>query len=162
MKDKQIFELNEPICKVPYRIIYADTDAGGIVYYANYFRLFEIGRTEYMRQLLDTAYAKLQGEGILMPVIESYCRHKSPAFYDDLLDIHTSMADVSKHSVRFNCQIRRIMDKKILAQGFTVHAPVGIDGKLVNLAKIQPDLFQKMCSCLKNSSVQPFLHEASN
>lgn len=153
LKDKQLIDLKEPICKVPYRVIYADTDAGGIVYYANYLRLFEIGRTEYMREFLEIAYAKLQKTGILMPVIESYCRHKAPGFYDDLLEINTSLVEVSKYSIRFNCQVRRIVDKKILAQGFTIHAPVRIDGKLINLAEIQPDLFRKMLSYVKSDEL---------
>ncbi len=140
----QLIEITDPVCRTPYRVIYADTDAGGIVYYANYFRLFEIGRTEYMRTLLDVAYVWLQKTGILMPVTESYCRNKAPGFYDDALEINTALAEVSRYSLRFNYQIRRFSDNRILAQGFTVHASVGMDGRLVQLSEKQPMLFEKM------------------
>ena len=52
----------EPVHQTTYRVLYGDTDAAGVVYYANYLRYFEKGRTEYMRDLVMT-YKKIEDLG---------------------------------------------------------------------------------------------------
>jgi acyl-CoA thioester hydrolase len=52
-------EMSEPVFRLNYRIIYGDTDAGGIIYYANYFRFMEMGRNELMRNLA-VPYSELE------------------------------------------------------------------------------------------------------
>ena len=82
----------EPVHKTNIRVLYGDTDAAGVVYYANYLRYFEKGRTEYMRDLV-LSYREIEDLGLLLPVIECYSRYKAPAAYDDLLTIETSLAE---------------------------------------------------------------------
>ncbi|MBU1704067.1 MAG: acyl-CoA thioesterase, partial [Nanoarchaeota archaeon] len=63
-----------------HRITYADTDHGGVVYYANYLKWFEIGRTEILRANGIT-YAELEKKGLIAPVVEVKVNYLKPARY---------------------------------------------------------------------------------
>ncbi len=102
-----------------YRVIYGDTDKAGVVYYGNYLRFFEIGRTEFFRDLANLSYKDLEEEGIMMPVVEAYIRYKSPAFYDDLLSIETAISGLDDYSVTFFYRITRHGEDKVIVQGST-------------------------------------------
>ena len=95
---------NSPVYRLTHRVIYGDTDAGGVVYNANFLRYFEKGRTEMMRDWV-CSYREIEALGLVLPVTECFARYKSPAFYDDLLDIETSIAELRKFSCRFNYRI---------------------------------------------------------
>ena len=102
-----------------YRVIYGDTDRAGVVYYGNYLRLFEIGRTEFLRALASATYKEIEEHGVVMPVVEAYVRYKSPAYYDDLLNIETAISDLDQFSVTFFYRIVRPGEDKVIAQGST-------------------------------------------
>ena len=124
--------LTEPVFTVPYRVIYGDTDAAGVVYNANYLRYFEIGRTEMMRAWA-LPYSAIEEMGCILPVTESYLRFKAPAAYDDLLTIATSLVEVSRVTCRFHYSITRDSadDRSVLlVKGFTAHACINRQGKL--------------------------------
>ncbi len=141
----------EPVHTYSYRVLYGDTDAAGVVYYANYLRYFERGRTEYMRDLVQMTYREIESLGLVLPVIECYSRYKASAAYDDLLSIDTSLAEVKNVSCRFNYRIFRDEPdgtRTLLAKGYTVHASVNRAGKLTRL----PDqLLAKLAKILKLS-----------
>ena len=117
--------------KVTYRVIYGDTDKAGVVYYATYLRLFETGRTEYMRQVLGRPYRSMEECGHLFPVVEAYVRYKSPARYDDLLDIETQVRNISPWSITFFYRISR--ENTTIVHGHTKHASTDLKGKLTKL-----------------------------
>ncbi len=124
--------LIEPVFTTQYRVIYGDTDAAGVMYNANYLRLFEIGRTEMMRAWA-MPYRAMEELGCILPVTESYLRFKAPARYDDLLDISASLVDASRLTCRFHYQIMRQEadgQSSLLTKGFTVHACVNREGTL--------------------------------
>ena len=125
----------DPVHKTTCRVLYGDTDAAGVVYYANFLRYFEKGRTEFMRDLVF-AYRKIEDHGLVLPVIECYTRYKAPASYDDLLIIETSLAELKNLSCRFNYRIYRDdsgNSQTLLAKGYTVHASVNRKGRLTKL-----------------------------
>ena len=127
--------MQKPIHRTSCRVLYGDTDAAGVVYYGNYMRYFEQGRTEYMRDLVQT-YREIESQGLLLPVIECYTRYKASAAYDDLLVIETSMVELKNVSCRFNYRIlRKEPDDSLtlLAKGYTVHASVDRSGRLTRL-----------------------------
>ncbi|PID76980.1 MAG: thioesterase [Deltaproteobacteria bacterium] len=126
--------MNPKIHRTTVRVIYGDTDAGRVVYNANYLRYFEIGRTELMRKWI-CSYSEIERQGFILPVVECHIRYKAPAYYDDLLVIETSIAELSKIKCRFNCRILREEEgrEKLLAKGYTIHVAVDKNGKLVRL-----------------------------
>ncbi|MEI7024779.1 acyl-CoA thioesterase [Paenibacillus sp. y28] len=90
----------------PLRVRYQETDQMGVVYHANYLNLFEIGRTELIRELGMT-YRELEAAGLFLPVLEANVKFRQPAKYDDLILIHTRIADFSSVRIDFESQIRR-------------------------------------------------------
>lgn len=70
------------------RIYYQDTDQMGVVYYGNYARYYEIGRTEMIRDLGFT-YKKMEELGIMLPARSLMVNYLKPARYDDLLTVRT-------------------------------------------------------------------------
>jgi acyl-CoA thioester hydrolase len=142
MSDLHI-RMNEPVFRMQCRVIYGDTDAGGVVYNANYLRYFEMGRTEMMRARA-LPYSKIEERGLILPVTETYLRYKAPARYDDLITIDTCLVEVKKVSCRFNYRIVKSLEggkEQLLVKGFTVHACVDRQGKLT---PIPEDICQAM------------------
>jgi acyl-CoA thioester hydrolase len=125
-------ELCEPVFRLHYRIIYGDTDAGGLVYNANYLRFMEMGRTEMMRSH-GLPYSKIEQEGIILPVTECYLRYKASGRYDDLISIATSLAELTQYTLRFHYRIscqREESKELLLVKGCTKHACIDRQGKL--------------------------------
>ena len=102
----------------------------GVAYYSNYLYWFEVGRTEYCRAL-GSPYSEWEQEGIFLPVVEAHCRYKHPARYDDEITIFTRIGEITKSSVVFECRIERAPDGRKLAEGWTRHAFVDREGKLL-------------------------------
>lgn len=141
-----LIELKEPIHRLSYRVIYGDTDTGGVVYYGNYLRIFEMGRTEFLRSMLKVSYRDLEHEGLTLPVSEAYCRYKAPAHYDELLEISTSLENLSEFSIRFHYLIHRFDDQRLLIRGYTVHAATDKSGRLTRLPKDFQTALAGICS----------------
>lgn len=94
--------IDENIFKV--RIRYSETDQMGYVYYGNYARFYEIGRTEMMRSL-GIHYKAMEEQGIMMPVISMEARYLRPALYDDLIEIKTRIRKVDDKEIVFETTI---------------------------------------------------------
>ena len=111
------------------RVRYAETDQMGVVYHANYFIWFEVGRVEFIRQMGLDYKTMEQEEGALIAVVEASARYKAPARYDDELLVMTSLAGVRGPIVRFRYAVLRAEDEMLLCEGETVHMVVGRDMK---------------------------------
>ena len=112
------------------RVRYAETDQMGIVHHSNYLIWFEAGRSELCRDR-GFSYKEMEdNDNALMVVAESYCRYKSPAFYEDELIIRTHVAEVRSRSIRFVYEVFRPSDQTLLAEGETVHLVTGRDKKV--------------------------------
>jgi acyl-CoA thioester hydrolase len=110
------------------RVRYAETDRMGVVYYANYFVWFEIGRTDLLRQS-GWSYREMEAEGYALPVVEAHCQYRQPARYDDDLELRTAGLLLSPVRIRFDYQLVRTADDRPLADGHTVHASLDANGK---------------------------------
>ena len=108
------------------RVRYADTDQMQIVYNGKYLEYFEVGRTELLRAF-GLPYSTFEQHGYRLPLIEAYCRFVSPARYDDLLNIESSVQDFRSPKLRIDYRIFRVTTKTLIASGHTVHAFVRID-----------------------------------
>ena len=112
------------------RAIYGDTDAGGIVYYGNYLRWFEAGRTELMRRKGFSCRDVMETGGVLLPVIEAGAKYHAPARYDDVLRVHAEIREFRGVRLTFGYRIER-EDGALLVTGHTVHAFTGREGRPV-------------------------------
>jgi acyl-CoA thioester hydrolase len=110
------------------RVRYAETDQMGVVYYANFFIWFEVGRADLLRAA-GWSYRDMEAGGIGLPVIEAYCAYRQAARYDDNLEIRTRGAVVSPVRVQFEYEVVRSADDVSLATGRTVHAALDKEGR---------------------------------
>jgi acyl-CoA thioester hydrolase len=100
----------------------------GVVYYANYFVWFEIGRTDLLRGH-GWSYREMEQNGVSLPVIEAHCEYRQSALYDDDLEIRTSGAMLSPVRVEFSYEVVRPADAAVIAVGRTMHASLDRDGR---------------------------------
>lgn len=103
-----------------YRVPYADTDQMGVVYYGNYLTIFERARNELMRAGGYT-YKRCEQDGWMLPVIHAEVDYKSPAKYDDLLEVTAYVKQMKGVRLEIACEVRRKGEEHILVSGFTRH-----------------------------------------
>lgn len=118
------------------RIYYEDTDAGGIVFYANYLKFFERARTEWLRAGGVDQRALSERSGTLFVVRRTALEYTSPARLDDLLRIESRIAKMGRASVEFAQQAWR--DTELLATGTILVAC--IDTLRFRPAALPPDV----------------------
>ena len=118
-----------------YRVIYGDTDQMGVVYYANYLRWFESGRSEFLRQI-GLPYSTIEGQGFHFPVVEVKCRYTQSARYDDLIQIETALVKLGRASLKFAYRISRETDGSFLASGETAHACIDQSSRITRIPEI--------------------------
>lgn len=105
---------------IEYRVPYADTDQMGVVYYGNYLAIFERARNELMRACGYT-YRECEADGLMLPVIHAEVDYKSPARYDDLLEVTAFVQAARGVRLEIACEVRRKGEDAILVKGFTRH-----------------------------------------
>ncbi len=101
----------------PVRVYYEDTDAGGVVFYANYLRFMERGRTEWLRALGYEQDDLRQREGIIFTVRRVEIEYLAPARFNDRLTVRSSLDQVGGASLDFAQRIIRETDGVICCQG---------------------------------------------
>jgi len=119
------------------RVRYAETDCMGVVYYANYFVWFEIGRTDWLRET-GQSYRTMEADGVQLPVIEAHCEYRRAAKYDDELEIRTRAALLTPVRIRFDYEIAR--SDETLVTGHTIHAALDARGRPCRLPSGVRDL----------------------
>ncbi|NLV82076.1 MAG: acyl-CoA thioesterase [Synergistaceae bacterium] len=111
------------------RVRYAETDRMGIVYNSNFLSWFEIARTELCR-LWGIPYTQWEKDGLMLPVVESHCRYKHPARYDEQIQLWCRVTDVKIHCITFEYRLLRASDYKLIAEGWTKHGCTNTEGRL--------------------------------
>jgi acyl-CoA thioester hydrolase len=103
----------------PIRIYWEDTDAGGIVFYANYLKFFERARTEWLRSLGIQQQSLKEQSGGMFVVSETQIKYFSPARLDDLLEVTAQTAEAGRASLVLAQQAWLPLDgeRKLLAEG---------------------------------------------
>lgn len=95
------------------RVRYGETDQMGYCYYGNYAQYLEIGRVEALRSI-GIRYKSLEEEGIMLPVLDLQIKYISPAKYDDLLTIETTIQEVKGSRIFFTYKIYNEFEKEIV------------------------------------------------
>ncbi len=124
------------------RVRYAETDQMGVVYHANYFVWFEVGRVEFLRRLGFSYREMEQSEGCHIAVVDARCRYKAPARYDDEIIVRTQLKSVRESLVRFAYELVRASDDALLAEGETTHLVVNTEMKVCAIPEKYMAAFQ--------------------
>ncbi len=121
------------------RVIYGDTDKMGYAYNANYLRWFEMGRSEMFRSM-GLSYKTIESRGVFLPVSEAFCKFLAPIQYDDMLVIETSLDTGIKGGMKFDYCIKSEDSKRTHAKGYTKHAFMDKNGRVVR----PPDFIKEL------------------
>ena len=106
------------------RVRYAETDQMGVVYHANYFVWFEVGRVELMRSA-GLEYKRLEEDfGCMIAVVEAQARYRAPARYDDEIVVRTWLSAMRGSVLRMAYEVVRAADGVLLCTGETTHIVV--------------------------------------
>ncbi|RME63735.1 MAG: YbgC/FadM family acyl-CoA thioesterase [Nitrospirae bacterium] len=98
------------------KIYYKDTDCGGVVYYANYLRYFEMARTEFIESK-GLSMRKLMDEGVYFVVKEVQIDYKRPGRYGDILLIDTILKETGHTYLVFQHRVRKeAPEEQLLAE----------------------------------------------
>jgi len=142
------------ISETTLRVRYAETDQMAVVYHSNYIIWFEVGRVELLRQL-GFSYLEMEQDGLNLPVVEVKCRYKHPARYDDEILIRTRLSQMRTSLLRFQYELLRKADGRLLAEGESVHVVVGSDMKRSHLTGKYLHAFHEAAEV-----AQPITHDA--
>jgi acyl-CoA thioester hydrolase len=114
------------------RVRFVETDLMGVVHHANYFRWFEAGRVEYLRQA-GVLLPDLLAAGIVFPILDVSCQYHAPARFDEIVAIETKMAQLSPVKMIFTYRVTRDNDGVLLATGRTQNVFTNNSGKIIRL-----------------------------
>ena len=109
------------VCESRLRVRYAETDQMGVVYHANHFIWFEVGRVELLRQLGFSYRDMEEQDKCFIAVVDARCRYKAPAHYDDEIIVRTQLKGVRESVIHFGYELLRPGDGTLLAEGETTH-----------------------------------------
>ena len=124
----------------PVRVYYEDTDAGGIVFYANYLKFFERVRTEWLRACGIDQQRVADETGAIFIVRSTALDYRAPARLDDMLTITSRIGRIGRASVEFTQEAWR--DGTLLVAG---HIRIGcVDRAGIRPAAIPPDVLDAL------------------
>ncbi len=113
--------------EIELRVRYPETDPMGMLHHANYFTYFEIGRTELLRAN-GGSYRKMEQTGLFVVVVKAECRFRSPARYDDLLRLRTTVTRITH--VKIEHEYKLFRGDELLALANITLAVVDRDGNV--------------------------------
>ena len=113
--------------RFPVRVYYEDTDAAGIVYYANYFRFMERARTEWLRDMGFEQDVLREEYGIVFVVRSASADYRAPARFNDLLWVTGELLEHSRTAMTIGQNVYRQDDDSLLCKGEVGIVCVGID-----------------------------------
>ena len=120
------------IVETPLRVRYAETDAMGVVYHANYFVWFEAGRGDYFRTS-GQDYGEWERQGYYLPVSEAHARFHAPARYADVVTVRTWVEEARSRSVTLGYEVVDGIGQKRLVSGWTRHICMDSSGQACRL-----------------------------
>ena len=97
-----------------FRVYYEDTDAGGVVFYANYLKFIERGRTEYLRDLGFDQGSVAKEKNIVFVVKSLSANYLSPAYLDDMIEVQTIIKSNKNASLVFTQKILSLEKNTVL------------------------------------------------
>ncbi len=103
----------------PIKVRYVETDAQGHVFFGHYYTYFDVAMMEYMRAI-GYSYQDLLDEGMDLLYVESLCRHQAPAYYDEVLNVHTRIGNIGNTSVTFEFAVFKDGSDQSVATGHIV------------------------------------------
>ncbi|MFX0201255.1 MAG: acyl-CoA thioesterase [Candidatus Hodarchaeota archaeon] len=112
--------------EISIRVRYCETDQMGVVHHSNYFRYFEVARMEHFRSW-GYPYGEVEGPEILLMIIDMQCRCRSPAYFDEVIQVKARIHKMTRFRIVHHYEIRK-KNRQIIATGKTVLASANKEG----------------------------------
>ncbi len=112
------------VIETTFRVRYAETDASGVVYHANYLVWFELGRGEWFWQQERDYHRDIEARGLNWPVVEASVRYLAPARYGDLVTVRTWLKELQSRAFTIAYEVIHAETKQVLCTGWTRHLNV--------------------------------------
>ncbi|MFC2149801.1 acyl-CoA thioesterase [Candidatus Auribacterota bacterium] len=127
-KDRRL-KTNMKMNKIQVRVRYPEVDQMGVVHHSNYFIYFEMARVEHLRAT-GYNYSDFEKDGILFAVVKLSCSYRSPAYYDEVLDIETTITRVRAATIEHKYKVTKNDGKTLLAEAESTIACIDRQGNL--------------------------------
>lgn len=114
--------------EITLRVRYEETDTMQVVYYAKFFVWFEVGRIDLLRSI-GLVYSDWERMGLRIPVKEAKATYHASARFDDEVVVKTWISEVGNSSIRFENEVYKLPERKLLCSGYTVHVLIDGTGK---------------------------------
>lgn len=137
--------MGKNITKTYLTVRYAETDRMGIVHHSRYYPWFEVARTDFIKEF-GGSYSKMEEAGILMPLTESHARYFGGLTYEDEAVVLCRLAEMGVAKCRFEYEVYRKSDNKLMTTGYTKHGFVDKNFVPVNLKKKAYDMWKLLDS----------------
>jgi len=124
------------------KVRFVETDMMGVVHHSNYFRWFEMGRVEYLRQA-GVFLTEILADGIVFPITDVDCHYQASAKFDDYIIIEATLEKISPVKMVFTYKVMREVDGLLLATGRTQNVFTDREGKIIRLASKYYDKLAK-------------------
>jgi acyl-CoA thioester hydrolase len=128
------------VVEATFRVRYAETDASGVVYHANYIVWFEHGRGEWFWQQGRDYHRDIEERGFIWPVTELGARYVAPARYGDLVTVKTWLKELRSREFTLAYEVINAETKQVLCTGWTKHLNVNSQWRVVPI----PEEIRKM------------------
>lgn len=114
----------------------------GHAYYGSYMLWFEQARNELCRAV-GASYTDVESRGIFLPVVEVHAAYKGEILFDDVIEVSVAITELRRATVRFEYEIRRQGEDRILTTGWTVHVTMGRERKAVTIPDDLREILQR-------------------
>lgn len=118
------------VTRTDLRVRFCETDLMGVVHHSNYLVYFEVGRVDWLRKR-NITYADWTDRGVQSPVVDAKLQYRTPARFDDLLTIETTLAQLRNVSLDYSYRVLR--GETLVAEGSTRLACIDQHGKLLRM-----------------------------
>jgi len=118
------------------RVRYAETDAMGITYHANYLPWLEMARVRFLDEI-GLPYREIEKMGFFMPVLEANLKYLRPSRFDDEVQVHLSIKERPSVKLRVDYEVRR--GGELLVKAYTLHAFMNAAGEAIR----PPDVWRE-------------------
>ena len=126
--------------RINHRVRYDECDPMGYVHHSIYLQYFEIGRTELLRAS-GGRYRDMESEGLRVVVVNVNCRYQKPAHYDDYIEIHTRIANVTAGKIIHQYTVSR--DGETLVTAEVTLAVIDENGRLQRVPQTLLDQYSQ-------------------
>ena len=130
-----------------HKVQYYETDKMGIVHHSNYVRWMEEARIDFLSQI-GWDYKKLEDMGVISPVTEIECKYKVSTIFGDVVDIAVWVEEFKGIKLKIGYEMKR--SDVVVCEGRSEHCFLNEAGRIINLKKDYPELYDTLSDMTKN------------